>query len=268
VTELPLETEDGSFAGSAVAALAPLLDLADVRSALHDARSAVDEAFGDPALRRSGGQVAVEMSLRSAVASAALEGHRHEVDEVRAGTVTDPVVQGALRVAREAEGMASLWPKVPRQVLARVHVLAGRDVVADDTLGRPVNPEVVPRLSGVLSLVAGMSTVPTLLLASIVHGELLALRPFAGPSGVVARAAAASSRAVICRYTSAKPSNSAAGSPAACWVRAISSNSGTNRAALVAATTTLRVGSARPASARSASTSSSTPCCAAVRIAC
>ena len=86
--------------------------------------------------------------------------------------------------------MASLWPKVPRQVLARVHVLAGRDVVADDTLGRPVNPEVVPRLSGVLSLVAGMSTVPTLLLASIVHGELLALRPFAGPSGVVARAAA------------------------------------------------------------------------------
>jgi len=190
VTELPLETEDGSFAGSAVAALAPLLDLADVRSALHDARSAVDEAFGDPALRRSGGQVAVEMSLRSAVASAALEGHRHEVDAVRARTVTDPGVQGALRVAREAEGMASLWPKVPRQVLARVHVLAGRDVVADDTLGRPVNPEVVPRLSGVLSLVAGMSTVPTLLLASIVHGELLALRPFAGPSGVVARAAA------------------------------------------------------------------------------
>ena len=57
MTELPLETEDGSFAGSAVAALAPLLDLADVRSALHDARSAVDEAFGDPALRRSGGQV-------------------------------------------------------------------------------------------------------------------------------------------------------------------------------------------------------------------
>jgi len=32
--------------------------------------------------------------------------------------------------------------------------------------------------------------VPALLRAAVVHGELLALRPFAGPSGVVARAAA------------------------------------------------------------------------------
>jgi hypothetical protein len=31
--------------------------------------------------------------------------------------------------------------------------------------------------------------VPALLRAAVVHGELLALRPFAGPSGVVARAA-------------------------------------------------------------------------------
>jgi hypothetical protein len=191
VTELPLATGGGALAATAaVAALAPLLDLPDVRSALQDARAAVDEAFGDPALRRSGGAVAAEMSLRSAVASAALEGHRYEVDEVRAGTVTDPVLQGALRVAREAEAMAGLWPKVPRQVLARVHVLAGRDVVADGALGRPVSAEVVPRLSGLLALVTDMATVPTLLLASIVHGELLALRPFAGPSGVVARAAA------------------------------------------------------------------------------
>jgi len=41
------------------------------------------------------------------VASAALEGHRYELDDVRAGTVTDPVLQGALRVAREMDGMAA-----------------------------------------------------------------------------------------------------------------------------------------------------------------
>jgi hypothetical protein len=175
---------------SAAVVLAPLLDLADVRSSLKTAREAVDAALGHPALRRSGGQVAAEAGLRSAVASAALEGHRYELDEVRAGTVTDPVVQGALRVAREIDGMARLWPKVPRQVLARVHVLAGRDVVDDGTLGRPISADVLPRLSGLFSLVASMETVPTLLLAMIVHGELLALRPFAGPSGVVARAAA------------------------------------------------------------------------------
>jgi hypothetical protein len=177
-------------ANSAVAALAPLLDLADVRSSLAAAREAVDTALRHPALRRSGGQVAAEASLRSAVASAALEGHGYELDAVRAGTVTDPVLQGAVRVAREVGGMAELWPKVPRQVLARVHVLAGRDVVDDGTLGRPISPEAMPRLSGLLALVTGIGTVPTLLLAAIVHGELLALRPFAGPSGVVARAAA------------------------------------------------------------------------------
>jgi hypothetical protein len=174
----------------AALALTPLLELADVRAALADARAAVDTALRHPALRRSGGPVAAEASLRSAVASAALEGHRYELDAVRAGTVTDPVLQGALRVARELDGMAQLWPKVPRQVLARVHVLAGRDVVDDGTLGRPVSTEVMPRLSGLLALVPGLEAVPTLLLAAVVHGELLALRPFAGPSGVVARAAA------------------------------------------------------------------------------
>jgi len=174
----------------AALALTPLLELADVRSALADARAAVDKALRHPALRRSAGPVAAEAGLRSAVASAALEGHRYELDAVRAGTVTDPVLQGALRVARELDGMAQLWPKVPRQVLARVHVLAGRDAVEDGMLGRPVSAEVMPRLSGLLTLVPGLHTVPTLLLASVVHGELLALRPFAGPSGVVARAAA------------------------------------------------------------------------------
>jgi hypothetical protein len=173
------------------AVLVPLLDLADVRPALDGAREAIDGALRHRALRRSGDRVAAEVSLRSAVASAALEGHRYELDEVRGGTVTDPVLQGAVRVAREVDGMAQLWPKVPRQVLARIHVLAGRDVVDAGMLGRPVGPEVLPRLTNLFGIVTGHTgEVPALLLAAIVHGELLALRPFAGPSGVVARAAA------------------------------------------------------------------------------
>jgi hypothetical protein len=170
--------------------LAPLLDLADVGPALAAAREAVDTALRHPALRRSGGPVAAEAGLRSAVAGAALEGHRYELDEVRGGTVTDPVMQGALRVTRELDGMAGLWRKVPRQVLARVHVLAARDVVPPGALGRPAAPDVLPRLSGLLTIVAGGTTVPALLVSAVVHGELLALRPFAGPYGVVARAAA------------------------------------------------------------------------------
>lgn len=178
------------FAAAPADALAPLLKLADVGPAVEAARDRVDEALRHPALRRAGGAVAAEIGLRSAVASAALEGHGYPRDEVRAGTVTDPVLQGALRLSRELDGLAELWPKVPRQVLARMHVLAGRGVVPDGLLGRPVDGTDMGRLGTLLNLVAAGSGAPALLLASIVQGELLALRPFAGPNGVVARAAA------------------------------------------------------------------------------
>ncbi|WJK42011.1 oxidoreductase [Solwaraspora sp. WMMA2056] len=171
--------------------LAPLLDLADVAPALAAAREQVDAALRHRALRRHGGAVAAEVSLRSAVASAALEGHPHPVADVRAGTVTDPVTQGALRVAEAVPGLADRWPRTPRQVLARLHVLAARDQVPADQLGRPISgtPAVAARLDGLAELVGGGTSAPALLVAAVVHAELLALRPFAGPSGLVARGA-------------------------------------------------------------------------------
>ncbi|MFY1685597.1 oxidoreductase [Micromonospora sp. WMMD730] len=170
--------------------LAPLLALADIAPAVERARERVDQAMRHRALRRHGGQVAAEVGLRSAVASAALEGYDHEREAVRAGTVTEPVLQGSLRVAGALPGLTELWPKAPRQALARLHVLAARDVVAEAELGRPVaDPVVAARLDGLAGLVAGGTTVSPLVLAAVVHGELLNLRPFAGPSGVVARAA-------------------------------------------------------------------------------
>ncbi|GGM32918.1 hypothetical protein GCM10011608_16750 [Micromonospora sonchi] len=171
--------------------LAPLLALADVADAVEQARTRFDQALGHRALRRHGGEVVAEVSLRSAVASAALEGRIHEREAVRAGTVTEPVLQGALRVAGALPGLSDLWPKAPRQALAKLHVLAARDLVTDAELGRPVDdPVVAARLDGLAGLVAGGTTVTPLVLAAVVHGELLNLRPFAGPSGVVARGAA------------------------------------------------------------------------------
>nr|WP_204341786.1 oxidoreductase [Micromonospora terminaliae] len=168
-----------------------MLALADIAPAVEQARDRVDQAHRHRALRRQGGQVAAEVSLRSAVASAALEGRVHDREEVRAGTVTDPLLQGALRVAGALPGLSELWPKAPRQALARLHVLAARDVVPEAELGRPVaDPVVATRLDGLAGLVAGGTKVPPLVLAAVVHGELLNLRPFPGPSGVVARAAA------------------------------------------------------------------------------
>jgi Fic family protein len=172
--------------------LAPLLDLAGVRAALQAAREAVDAALRHRALRRSGGAVAAEVSLRSAVASAALEGHRYELEQVRSGVVTDPVVQGSLRAGAALDGLTARWSTAPRQVLARLHVLAASGVVDEVALGRPVtDPAVALRLDTLAHVVtAGDPGVPALLRAAVVHGELLAVHPFAGPNGVVARAAA------------------------------------------------------------------------------
>ena len=170
--------------------LAGLLDLPDCRAAFNDARVAVDDAMRHAALRRSGGPVAAEVGLRTAVASAALDGHGYELDAVRAGTVTDPVVQGALRVSGALDGLRGTWSRAPRQVLARLHVLAARDAVPADALGRPTtDPAVATRLDA-LAAVITTTTAPAMVVAAVVHGELLALSPFAGPSGVVARGAA------------------------------------------------------------------------------
>jgi hypothetical protein len=169
--------------------LAVLLDLPGVAAALEAARDRVDAALRHRALRRHGGRVAAEAALRGAVASAALEGHRYGLDDVRAGTITDPVVQGALRVVAESTGsLVDLWPRAPRQVLARLHVLAARGVVPAGELGRPWSG--VERIDALADLLAGNAASPPLLLAAIVHAELLTVRPFAGPAGVVARAAA------------------------------------------------------------------------------
>lgn len=180
------------------ALLAPLLDLPDVAPALAAAQAAADAALNQRELRKPGSplvaRVTAELALRSAVAGAALEGHPYELEDVRAGTVTDPVVQGALRVAGQLATLAPRWPQAPRQVLARLHLLAARGAVgvAEDTLGRPVgSPEILTRLDALCALVAAPPAgTPALLRAAVVHGELLALHPFAGPNGVVARAAA------------------------------------------------------------------------------
>jgi len=170
--------------------LAPLLDLADVRPALDQARAAVDAAMRHRALRRSGGPVAAEIALRTSVASAALDTHGFDLEGVRAGVVTDPVVHGALRATAALDGLTGTWTRAPRQVLAKLHTVVARDVVAADELGRPLDPAAGPRLDALAALVAGGTSVPVLLQAAVVHGELLALKAFAGPNGVVARAAA------------------------------------------------------------------------------
>ncbi|MBV2154769.1 oxidoreductase [Kitasatospora sp. SUK 42] len=138
-------------------------------------------------------------------------------------------VGAALRIAAEAGQLLSVWRHSPLQVLARLHLLAVGDadpaagrprrageaseelfplelkpvegVEADAVAGPPpVLPpapdaeEVGARLDQLSRLLVaraegqGVGT-PALVVASVVHGELLALRPFGSHNGLIARAA-------------------------------------------------------------------------------
>ncbi|MCZ2858324.1 oxidoreductase [Blastococcus sp. VKM Ac-2987] len=169
--------------------LAPLLDLPGVREAADTARAAVDRLLGHRVLRRESAGVSTESALRGARASAALAGVDVPLAELRAGSVADPVVQGSLRVSAAIGSMVETWPKAPGQVLARLHVLAAADLADRADLGRPA-PHAGARLSGLFSIVTATTTVPAVVVAGLVHGELAALAPFGTADGVVARGAA------------------------------------------------------------------------------
>ena len=171
--------------------LAPLLELDGVREAVDATRAAVDTLLGNRTLRRRSADVSAESALRGAWASADLSGAAHPLEDVRSGAAaSDPVVQGALRAQSAVGTLADTWTRAPRQALARVHALAAADLVVDrDTLGRPSGgPQVAQRLDTLTEVLAATSA-PAVIVAAIVHGELLSLDAFAPASGGVARVA-------------------------------------------------------------------------------
>jgi hypothetical protein len=172
-----------------------------VGAAAAHARDAIDALLRHPVMRRDAARVAAASATRGATASATLAGG----DIAR---VEDPLLQGALRTTAEVPMLAARWMQSPRQVLARLHVLAARDLAEPASLGRPGAAVDQARFDQLLTLVVGETAAPAVVVAALVHGELLALRPFAprdqeagiprwnggsldgdGVDGIVARAA-------------------------------------------------------------------------------
>jgi Fic family protein len=182
---------------------ADVAGLPGISDAVASARESVDRLLGHRILRRRSAEVSAESALRGARASAALEGVSAPLEEVRAGLVGDPFVQGALRVSASFGSLAPAWRVAPRQALAKLHVLAASEGAADVgrprasmeardplELGPPPPPaEVANRLSSLSDLLTSPTSAPALVVAAIAHGELLALRPFGSADGLVARAA-------------------------------------------------------------------------------
>ncbi|BDM73204.1 oxidoreductase [Streptomyces nigrescens] len=191
--------------------LATLASLPGVTDSVDSVRKGVDRVYGHRIMRRRSNEVSSEAALRGARGSAALSGADWALEEVRRRT--DFGVEGesrtvgaALRLTAEAGQLLSVWRQSPLRVLARLHLVAAGKEAADDAVGRPrlaAEPvdeplielplpdadEVAGRLDGLSRLLLAGTEAPALVLAAVVHGELLALRPFASHNGLVARAA-------------------------------------------------------------------------------
>jgi hypothetical protein len=168
--------------------LAWLVSLEGVPSAYAAARDGIDVMLRDRGLRRTSPELTAASLLHGAHASAVLEGSRSSLDEVRAGS-GDDIAQAALRVSTELLGLVPVVGRSPLQALARLHALAGAGAVEEERLGRPRGEEAAGRLQGVARMLVADTEAPAMLIAAMVHAELLTAAPFASHNGIVARAA-------------------------------------------------------------------------------
>ncbi|MEU9266363.1 oxidoreductase [Streptomyces sp. NPDC048256] len=198
-----------STTGASADPLAALGSLPGVAESVETMRKAVDRVYGHRVMRRRSTEITSEAALRGARGSAALSGADWALEEVRRrsdfGADDEARVMGAaLRLSAEAGQLLSIWRQSPLRVLARLHLVAA--ATSDDEVGRPRQAgekvdeplielplpsatEVAGRLEGLSELIIAGGSAPALVTASVVHGELLALRPFTSHNGLVARAA-------------------------------------------------------------------------------
>ncbi|MFJ1731034.1 oxidoreductase [Streptomyces sp. NPDC088254] len=198
-----------STTGATADPLAALGSLPGVAESVESVRKAVDRVYGHRVMRRRSTAVTSEAALRGARGSAALSGADWALEEVRRrsdfGADDQALAVGAaLRLTAEAGQLLSIWRQSPLRVLARLHLVAAAD--EGDEVGRPrqagesvdeplielelpTSDEVAGRLDGLAQLIVAGSSAPALVTAAVVHGELLALRPFVSRNGLVARAA-------------------------------------------------------------------------------
>lgn len=180
--------------------VAALANDAEIAADLEQTRAAIDALLWRRDVRAEAERVAAESVRVGARDSAAIEGaDQVGVDDSPMGRV----VAASIAVTSEALQLDDVWTRAPAQAFARLHAVAAHGFVSEDDLGRPRSgdqvddplhignvpaPNVVAHRLSVLTEVVTNQRMPALLEAGIVHGELMALRPFTWGSGLVARA--------------------------------------------------------------------------------
>jgi hypothetical protein len=151
-------------------------------------RDGIDALLRDRGLRRTAPELTASSLLQGAHASAVLEGSESSLAAVQEG-LGDATAMAAVRVSAELLGLLPTLSRAPLQALARLHTLAGKGSTAQEELGRPRGGEAAERLHALARLLVGPTTAPALVVAAVVHAELVTTAPFATHNGLVARAA-------------------------------------------------------------------------------
>ena len=154
--------------------------LEGVPSAYAAARDGIDVVLRDRGLRRTSPEQTAESLLRGAHASAVLAGSASTLDELRSGG-GDETARAAVRISTELLSLTPVLRQSPLQVFARLHVLAGGS-------GQPTSADGAARLRQLAQTVLATSA-PAMVVASLVHAEVVAAAAFATHDGLVGRAA-------------------------------------------------------------------------------
>ena len=197
-------------------AIHTLAAIPTVSEAVEEARDACTDLRWHNALRKRMAECRAETMVRAARCSTALEGAKFPLNYVRevvgagrevtedwvGNQVTAGVRVAALadEISRSSEGLRTGF----RHTLAQLSVAAGAGLAAETALGRPRKTGEIPGDLGglpvapdveemnhrleVVEQVLADPTLPGLVVAGVVHGEILALRPFVIGNGLIARA--------------------------------------------------------------------------------
>lgn len=190
--------------------LVALTALSGISEAVESSRERIDGLLWDRSLRTKGPQLRADVARRNSRDSAAIDGIDVGLAAwVSGGAFDDSPIgkaaAGTWRLEQALPGQVDIWQKAPLQVLARMHSLVAAEIVDDADLGRPRDsddvddplrikaiPDVASmkiRLAGLMDVATRPTDAPAIVQAAVIHGELLAIRPFGWGSGLVARAA-------------------------------------------------------------------------------
>ena len=161
----------------------------------------------DRSLRSAAEELSRRSALAGAASSAGIDGIEIEWRVWEAGQAADDTpmgkaAAGIVAMYAQLPALRPVWETAPLQALAKLHALVAVPVTPDDVgrprAGAPQDPlhigdappvdVVAPRLSDLARRLNAPTTAPALVVAALVHAELMTLQPFTYGSGLVTRA--------------------------------------------------------------------------------